>query len=130
MGKAERAHRFTGWKGERLRALLTTAAVLILLFVLASARQGLALAIPAYKGYVNDYADMISPAMEARLEQALADFDRTDSTQVAILTIPSLEGDPLEDFSIRVVDSWKVGQKNKDNGVLLLAVKQIGRAHV
>ncbi len=83
----------------------------------------LALEVPAYKGYVNDYAGMISAESEARLSQVLRDFDGSDSTQVAILTIDTLDGDPLEDFSIRVVDSWKVGQKGRDNGVLLLVVK-------
>ncbi len=61
---------------------------------------------------------------ETRLERALQSFDLSDSTQIAILTIPSLEGDALEDFSIRTVDQWKIGQKSKDNGVLLLVSKK------
>jgi len=84
----------------------------------------LALEVPHYKGYVNDYADIISPQMEAKLEQALQSFDLTDSTQVAVLTINSLEGDSIEEFSIRTVDKWKVGQKGKDNGVLLLVAQK------
>lgn len=81
-----------------------------------------ALDVPAYKGYVNDYANILSPATESKLERALQSFDLTDSTQIAVLTIPSLDGDSLEDFSIRTVDTWKVGQKGKDNGVLFLIV--------
>lgn len=84
----------------------------------------LGLDAPPYRGYVNDYADMISPAAEQAIEQTLEAFDRSDSTQISILTIESLEGDSLEDFSIRVVDKWKIGRKGKDNGVLLLAVKK------
>lgn len=83
----------------------------------------LALDVPPYHGYVNDYAHMISPAVKARLERTLEAFDRSDSTQIAILTIDSLQGEPLDDFSIRTVDAWGIGQKGKDNGVLLLAVK-------
>ncbi|MBU4185290.1 MAG: TPM domain-containing protein [Proteobacteria bacterium] len=83
-----------------------------------------ALEVPRYKGYVNDYADMISPQMEAKLERALQSFDLTDSTQVAVLTITSMEGDSIEEFSIRTVDQWKVGQKGKDNGVLLLVAQK------
>ncbi|MDH5299428.1 MAG: TPM domain-containing protein, partial [Desulfobulbaceae bacterium] len=82
-----------------------------------------ALAVPAYRGYVNDYADLLSPATEARLERALQSFDLSDSTQIAVLTIPSLEGEDLEGFSIRTVEGWKIGQKGKDNGVLFLVVK-------
>ena len=79
--------------------------------------------VPGYKGYVNDYASMLSAEVRAKLERDLQAFDLSDSTQVAILTIDSLDGDPIEDFSMRVVDQWQVGQKGKDNGVLFLAVK-------
>lgn len=79
--------------------------------------------IPAFKGYINDYANMISTPTEVRLERALQSFELTDSTQIAILTVDSLEGDPLEDFSIRVAEKWGIGQKGKDNGVLLLVAK-------
>jgi len=106
----------------RWRTLSGVLLYIACLFV-ANFSSALALEVPRYHGYVNDYADMISPATETKLEQALQSFERTDSTQVAILTIPSLEGDALEDFSIRTVDQWKIGQKGKDNGVLLLVAK-------
>lgn len=83
-----------------------------------------ALEVPPYRGYVNDYAGMLSPEATGQLEQALTGFDQSDSTQVAVLTIPSLEGEDLEGFSIKVVEKWGVGQKGKDNGVLLLVAKQ------
>lgn len=79
--------------------------------------------VPAYQGYVTDQAQMLSPASKQKLERALQSFDRSDSTQVAVLTIDSLEGDSLEDFSIRTVEKWGIGRKGKDNGVLLLVVK-------
>jgi uncharacterized protein len=101
---------------------LTTALAVFCLVALAG-QYALALEVPAYHGYVNDYADMISPAMEAKLNQALQAFNLTDSTQVAVLTIPSLDGDALEDFSVRTASKWQIGQKNKDNGVLLLVSK-------
>lgn len=82
-----------------------------------------ALDVPELKGYVNDYADMISPAVESGLEEELRSFEKTDSTQIVILTIPSLEGDAIDDFGIRVADAWKPGQQNKDNGVILIVSK-------
>jgi uncharacterized protein len=66
----------------------------------------------------------MSAEARSKLERDLQAFDLSDSTQIAILTIDSLDGDPLEDFSIRVVDQWKIGQKGKDNGVLFLVVKK------
>lgn len=106
-----------------LRRWRLAVGLLLVACILGLGSLALALDVPPYKGYVNDYADMISPQEEMKLERALQSFELTDSTQVAILTIPSLEGDSLEDFSIRTVDQWKVGQKGKDNGVLLLVAK-------
>lgn len=89
-----------------------------------------ALEVPQYQGYVTDLAGMISPAERQRLEQTLLAFEQSDSTQIAVLTIPSLEGDSLEEFSIRTVDAWKIGQKGKDNGVLLLVSKGDRKARI
>lgn len=86
--------------------------------------SGYAIDVPELKGYVNDYGDMISPAAKARLEEELRAFEQSDSTQIAILTIPSLEGDVLEEFSIRVGEVWKIGQQVKDNGIILIVSKE------
>jgi len=67
---------------------------------------------------------MISPSVKANLENDLKNFKRTDSTQIVILTVPSLEGDAIEDFSIRVAESWKIGQEGKDNGIIFTVAKQ------
>jgi uncharacterized protein len=83
-----------------------------------------ALEVPHLQGYVNDYAGIISPQAKTELENELRAFEQTDSTQIVILTISSLEGEALEEFSIRVADSWKIGQKYKDNGIILLVGHQ------
>lgn len=93
------------------------------LLLLLGAADIFALEVPRLKGRVNDYAGMLSSATEQQLEAALAEFERTDSTQIVVLTIPSLEGDSLEDFSMRVAESWKIGQKGLDNGAILLISK-------
>jgi uncharacterized protein len=97
-------------------------AVMFYLFVTAGNCN--ALDVPKLTGYINDYADMLSPATEAQLQQELRSFEQTDSTQIVIVTIPSLEGDVLEEFSIKVAESWKIGQKGIDNGVIFLVSKQ------
>jgi uncharacterized protein len=83
-----------------------------------------ALEVPALKGRVNDYAGILSDAAEHQIDVVLAELERTDSTQIAVLTIPSLKGDSLEDFSIRLAEQWKIGQKSNDNGAILLISKQ------
>ena len=82
-----------------------------------------ALGIPKLQGYVNDYANMISGSSRAKLEEELKSFEQSDSTQLVILTLPSLEGETVEDYSIKVVEAWKLGQARKDNGILFLVSK-------
>ena len=89
----------------------------------ALSSQALALDLPALRGHVNDYAALLSPARAAALEQELSDFERSDSTQIVLLTIPTLGGENLEEFSIKVAESWKIGQKGVDDGVILLVAK-------
>ncbi|UWX58768.1 YgcG family protein [Chlorobaculum sp. MV4-Y] len=79
--------------------------------------------VPTLKQRVNDYAGMISPATRAEIEQKLAALEAEDGTQIAILTVPSLQGEPIEEFSIRVAEAWKLGQKGTDNGILLIVSK-------
>lgn len=102
----------------RLFALL-----LFALLVLPTAVTGAALQVPALKSRVNDYAGMLQPATRQQLEQVLRLFEEQESTQIAVLTINTLGGDSLEEFSLRVAETWKIGQKEQDNGALLLIVR-------
>ena len=74
-------------------------------------------------GYVTDRAGLLSPSAKAELEKTLRDFEGTTSNQVVVATFPSLEGNSLEDFSMRLAEAWKVGQKGKNNGVIFLIFK-------
>jgi uncharacterized protein len=96
---------------------------LLLLVMLLVPQGAKALTVPSLKGRVNDYAQMLSPAAVQHLDRLLQDLETSDSTQIVVLTIPSLEGDSLEDFSIRVAEQWRIGQKNLDNGAILLIAK-------
>jgi uncharacterized protein len=80
--------------------------------------------VPALNGYVNDYANMMSPSVRSKLTKELRELERTDSTQIVILTISSLEGQPIEDYSIKVAEAWKIGQKGRDNGIILIVASQ------
>src|SRR5664279_4692266 len=94
----------------------------LVIFVL-SASWCHAAEVPPLRSYVIDYASLLSPAASQRMEGELSAFEQSDSTQIVVLTVPSLEGQDLEQYSIRVVEQWKLGQKGKDNGALLLVVK-------
>jgi len=97
--------------------------LLSLFILLFSCSVCLAVEVPPLRSYVNDYASMLSPGMAQQLEGELAAFEQSDSTQIVVLTIPSLEGEVLEQYSIKVVEQWQIGHKGKDNGALLLVVK-------
>jgi uncharacterized protein len=71
--------------------------------------------------YVVDLASIVDDATENRLNGYLQELEQKTGAQMIVLTIPSLEGESIEDFSIRIAhDKWKLGQKGKDNGVLFL----------
>jgi uncharacterized protein len=99
-----------------------TSILFLLLFCIPS--SGSSLEVPKLRGYVNDYGDMISPGVEAELTAKLKSFEASDSTQVVILTVPSLKGEPIEDYSIRVAEAWKIGQARKDNGIIVTVSKE------
>jgi len=79
--------------------------------------------LPAFNNYVNDLADMLSSPTKESLNQTLAAFEKQTGNQLAVLTIPSLDGRNLEAFANAVFNEWKIGQTNYNNGVLLLISK-------
>lgn len=80
----------------------------------------LPLEVPPLAGRVNDQAGIISAATEERISAYLEAVEAQAGAQIAVLTLPSLEGESLEAFSIRVTDQWRLGDADRDDGVLLL----------
>jgi uncharacterized protein len=71
-------------------------------------------------GYVNDRANLLSSGVRSQLEQQLRKFDQQESTQIAVLIVPSLEGDTIEQAAVRIFEQWGIGTSEADNGALLL----------
>lgn len=76
--------------------------------------------MPPLTGRVQDEAGLLSPALRERIDGMLFAYQQQTGHQLALLTVRSLEGDSLEEFSIRVVEAWQLGDKQRDDGVLLL----------
>ncbi len=76
--------------------------------------------MPALRGRVNDYAQILTPEQSNALDAQLARLEQDTGHQVAVLTLPSLDGEDIEGFSIRVAENWKIGKKGFDNGVILI----------
>ena len=78
-----------------------------------------ALEVPFLAGRVNDLAGLLAPEVEIRIETTLRALEEETGSQVAVLTVPSLEGESLENFSLRVVETWELGRAEVDDGALL-----------
>lgn len=117
MHAAARAHALgPSWP----RWIATLVAALVLLVAgLAHARE-----VPALAGRVTDEAEVLGPAQRQHLEQLLGTHEQATGRQFAVLIVSTLEGDPIEDFGIRVVESWELGQEGKDDGLLMLVAMQ------
>lgn len=76
--------------------------------------------VPALKGRVNDYAKIIRDNDEREIEEYLAGIEEASGIQIAVLTMPSLDGEDISSFGIRVADKWQLGDKEKDNGAILI----------
>lgn len=85
-----------------------------------AAEAASASAVPALRGRVNDYANLLSATEAATLSKALAVFERETSHPLALLTVASLGGESIDAFSLRVANAWALGRRDVDNGALLV----------
>lgn len=79
--------------------------------------------IPALSGRVVDSANILSLSTEAQLTQQLAAHEASTSNQLVVLTVPDLQGYAIADFALETARSWQLGQKDINNGVLLLIAR-------
>lgn len=79
--------------------------------------------VPALSARVTDLASTLSAGDRQALEAKLAAFESATGAQIAVLIVPTTGPEPIEAYSIRVADAWKVGRKGRDDGVLFLVAK-------
>lgn len=77
--------------------------------------------IPAPTGHVNDFAGVLNSSEKQSLEETLVAYKESSKNEIAVVLIRSLDGDTVEDVAVRTFKEWKIGDKEKDNGVLFLA---------
>lgn len=95
----------------------------------ASAQQGLQ-PVPQLSARVTDLAAVLSAAEESALSTVLADFEARKGVQIAVLTVPSVKPEEIEQYSIRVVDSWRLGRSGVDDGALLIVAVEDRRVRI
>jgi len=118
-GRTPSAH---GRRGRRF-ALIFTA----LLCTIATA---LSLNLPSLSGRVVDQANIVQPSTRNAIEQKLADLETKSGIQLVVATVPSLEGQEIEPYANELFRNWKLGEKTKNNGVLLLVAPNERRVRI
>src|SRR6267154_5252483 len=103
--------------------LLSCPGTILLIFLFISSTGYSQKAVPELWGQrVHDEAKVLSQNTIDLLEVQLKKYEDSTTNQIAVLIVPSLAGDVLEEYSLSVVEKWKLGTKKNDNGVLLLIV--------
>ena len=100
--------------------LRRVAPALLLLVLLAGSGMAALRIPPPPDRRVNDYAGVLSAADRDRLEQKLIAGEAGSRNQIVVAIFRSLQGESLEDYSIRLAQAWRIGQKSLDNGVIFL----------
>lgn len=86
--------------------------------------------IPAFTGRVVDQADLLSHAAETRLTRLSADLQQATGDQLVVVTLPTLNNYPIEDVGYGIGNAWRVGGREKDNGVLLIVAPNERRVRI
>jgi len=82
-----------------------------------------ALTFPALSGRVVDEGQMLTPATREQLTQSLQAHEKATGEQVVVVTVPDLQGMPIEDYGYQLGRAWGIGQKDKNNGALLIVAR-------
>jgi len=99
--------------------------VLLAAWVLLAASFAVAdVAVPPLKSRVTDLTGTLSAQQQAMIEQNLATFEQRTGSQIAVLIVPTTQPETIEQYAVRVEESWKLGRKGVDDGVLLVMAKE------
>lgn len=85
---------------------------------------------PQYKGFVNDFAHIIDDEIERTLETKLYDYEKQTTHEIVVVTVANLDGMTVEDYANRLFEKWKIGKKDKDNGILILVALNEKRVRI
>ena len=111
-------------------ARLGAGVVLLFGFALASADVAGEVAVPPLTSRVTDLTGTLSGGAVARIEAKLKDFEAKKGSQVAVLIVPTTQPEEIEQYGIRVEDTWKLGRKGVDDGVYLIVAKNDRRVRI
>ncbi len=102
----------------------------LLAVMFLSAVTAAALDVPFLSGRVTDNAEVLNDATRRALTERLKTHEDRTGDQIAVLTVPSLEGENIEEYAVKVFETWKLGMKGKDNGVLVIVAPKDRRMRI
>lgn len=106
----------------RMTVVIAKSLIMVVLCIFATLSLA-EVAIPPLETHVTDLTHTLSKSEIAQLEQKLADYEIKKGSQVAIMIVPTTQPETIEQYSMRVVEAWKLGRKGVDDAVLLLVAK-------
>jgi uncharacterized protein len=104
--------------------------IFLLLLMLLTGSILSAADIPYLTGRVTDNAQILSETTRQSLTESLKEHEDRTSNQIAILTVPTINGESIEEYAVEVFKAWKLGQKGKDNGILIVVVPNDRRMRI
>jgi uncharacterized protein len=112
-------------KNEKIKNLLRKRNLLFLVLLLFLAGHTVCGAqdvrFPTPKGFINDYAGILSSDTRQKLENFLTEFERKTGAEIAVVTVTTTSPLTIEQYAVELFQKWGIGKKGKDNGILLLA---------
>jgi uncharacterized protein len=100
------------------------------MLILAMAAGASGADIPYLSGRVVDDAEILSSAAHSRLTIMMREHEQRTTNQIAVLTVPTIQGASIEEHALAVFENWKLGQRGKDNGVLVVIVPRDRRMRI
>jgi uncharacterized protein len=105
--------------GKNMKLKILQILLIFLIFIpLANAVE-----YPSSVGYVNDFANMLSPGDVARLNSEITAIENATTVEIAIVTVDSLQGVSVEEYAVKLFEKWGIGKKSNDNGLLILVAR-------
>ena len=118
------------FSGRFSRMLVRVCLLIPPLLIVSAVSPGQEAQVPALTRYATDLSGTLSADQISRLDQTLSAFDNSTSTQIVVLMVSSLNGEDLEEYTLRVAEANRIGRKGKDNGVLLLVARNDRKARI
>ena len=101
-----------------------------ILFFWGMALSALAQGVPNYDGRVNDFAGVISPEMKSKIDSLISEVEEKTSAEIAVVTVKTVKPYDEVSYARQLFDTWKIGKKGKDNGILVIVAPKDRRMRI